>query len=58
MQRLVNNVAGHAAAVNREDILRRVFDYWRNIDKSIGDRIEAACLEKRAQGGGAALLDS
>jgi catalase len=56
-ERLVNNVAGHAAAVNRDDILQRVFEYWRNIDKAIGDRIEAACLEKRAEGDEVKLLD-
>ncbi len=55
--RLVNNVAGHAAAVNREDILNRVFDYWRKIDKAIGDRIETACLEKRKVGDEVKLLD-
>jgi catalase len=55
--RLVDNVAGHAAAVNREDILHRVFEYWRNIDKEIGDRIETACLDKRKAGGEVKLLD-
>ncbi len=57
-QRLVDNVAGHAAAVNRTDILERVFEYWRNIDKAIGDRIEAATLEVREHGDQNALLDS
>ena len=56
--RLVDNVAGHASACNREDILVRVFEYWRNIDKAIGDRIEAATLEKRRTGGETKLLDS
>jgi catalase len=56
-ERLVDNVAGHAAAVQREDILQRVFEYWRNIDKAIGDRIEAACLEKRREGDEVKLLD-
>jgi catalase len=55
--RLVDNVAGHAAAVNREDILQRVFEYWRNIDKAIGDRVETACLEKRKAGDEVKLLD-
>ena len=55
--RLVNNVVGHAAAVNDEAILHRVFDYWRNIDKAIGDRIEAACIEKRQAGDEVKLLD-
>jgi hypothetical protein len=26
-------------------VLRRAFEYWRNVDKTIGDRIEAATLE-------------
>ena len=45
------------AAVDRQDIRQRVFDYWRNIDKAIGDRIEAACLEKRKSGDEVKLLD-
>ena len=57
-QRLVDNVAGHAAAINREDLLQRVFAYWRNIDGEIGDRIEAACLEVRKANEQSALLDS
>ena len=57
-QRLVDNVAGHAAAVNRDDILQRVFDYWRNIDQAIGDRIETATREVRAAGEQNPLLDS
>ena len=56
--RLVQNVAGHAAAINRQDILHRVFEYWRNIDKTIGDRIETACLQIRTSGGENELLDS
>jgi catalase len=55
--RLVQNVAGHAAAVSREDVLQRVFAYWRNIDKAIGDQIEAACLQTRKTGGENKLLD-
>jgi catalase len=55
--RLVDNVAGHAAAVTSQDILQRVFDYWRKIDKTTGDRIEAACLHKRQTGGQVELLD-
>jgi catalase len=56
--RLVDNVAGHAAAVNRDDILQRVFEYWHNIDESIGDRIKAACLQVRKENGENDLLDS
>ena len=48
--RLVNNVSGAAGGVQREDVLARVFEYWRNIDKTIGDRIEQATRAKRAAG--------
>lgn len=57
-ERLVDNVAGHAAACNREDILERVYEYWRNIDQTLGDRIEAAIKEKRKAGDEVKLLDS
>ena len=56
--RLVKNVAGHAAAVTRQDILSRVFEYWRNIDTRLGERIESACLEVRASGEENKLLES
>ena len=46
----MSNVAGAAGGMQREDILARVFEYWRNIDKAIGDRIEAAIQEKRRTG--------
>ena len=40
--RFVDNVAGHLADGVSEPILVRAFDYWRNVDKDIGDRIEKA----------------
>ena len=40
--RFVNNVAGHLAKGVSEPILERAFAYWRNVDKTIGDRIEKA----------------
>ncbi|MGH3505076.1 MAG: catalase [Nocardioidaceae bacterium] len=40
--RLVSNVAGHLSAGVTEPVLQRAFEYWRNIDKDIGDRIEKA----------------
>jgi catalase len=36
--RLVSNVVGGLNGVS-EPVLERVFEYWRNIDKEIGDRI-------------------
>ncbi len=38
-QRLVDNVSGHLLNGVGEPVLSRAFDYWRNIDKAIGDRI-------------------
>lgn len=41
-ERLVHNVAGAAAGVQSDEIRERVYQYWKNIDKAIGDKIEAA----------------
>ena len=38
--RFVKTVAGALKGV-QADVLARAFDYWRNVDQSIGDRIEA-----------------
>ncbi|MFE3546040.1 catalase [Nocardia sp. NPDC059177] len=38
--RLVNNVVGHLLAGVTEPVLARAFDYWRNIDPEVGNRIE------------------
>ncbi len=37
--RLVSNVVGHLKGGVAEPVLQRVFEYWRNIDKGLGDRI-------------------
>ncbi len=47
-ERLVDTVSGILANLRREEVLQRAFEYWRNIDKAVGDRIEGATLEKRA----------
>ena len=44
--RLVNNVVGHLTAGVSEKVLVRAFDYWRNIDRKVGDKIEKAVREK------------
>ncbi|MDN5917138.1 MAG: catalase [Pseudonocardia sp.] len=41
-ERLVANVAGHLTGGVSEPVLQRAFEYWRNIDKNIGDRIADA----------------
>lgn len=38
-ERLVSNVVGHLKKGVSEPVLQRAFEYWRNIDKEIGDRI-------------------
>jgi catalase len=40
-ERLVNNVTGHLRNGVSEQVLERAFEYWKNIDKETGDRIEA-----------------
>jgi catalase len=48
--RLVDNVSGAMSGIQRDEILQRAFEYWRNIDKPIGEQIEAATLRKKAAG--------
>lgn len=38
-KRLINNVVGHLKAGVSEPVLRRACDYWRHIDKDVGDEI-------------------
>tara|TARA_R110001599_G_scaffold353866_1_gene600970 strand:- start:91771 stop:93225 length:1455 start_codon:yes stop_codon:yes gene_type:complete len=38
--RLVANASGHLKAGVTEPVLGRAFEYWRNIDENIGERIE------------------
>jgi catalase len=45
--RLVDTVSGVLSGLRREEVLQRAFEYWRNIDRTVGDRIEAAALERR-----------
>lgn len=41
-ERLVSNVAGHLKAGVSEPVLERAFEYWRQIDEEIGERIARA----------------
>ena len=47
-ERLVSNVVGHLLDGVTEPVLQRAFEYWRNVDKDLGDKIEAGV---RAQAG-------
>lgn len=46
-ERLVNNVVGHLLNGVSHPVLERAFDYWKNIDASIGKRIEAGVKAKQ-----------
>ncbi|HKC26812.1 MAG TPA: catalase-related domain-containing protein, partial [Jatrophihabitans sp.] len=39
-QRLVNNIVGHLLNGVSEPVLERAFEYWRNVDTDLGDRVE------------------
>ncbi|HEV3129831.1 MAG TPA: catalase-related domain-containing protein, partial [Solirubrobacteraceae bacterium] len=41
-ERLVSNVAGHLSDGVSQQVLARAFEYWKNIDQELGERIEQA----------------
>ena len=45
-ERLVNNIVGHLLNAVSEPVLQRAFEYWRNVDKSLGDKVEAGVRAK------------
>jgi catalase len=45
-ERLVNNIVGHLLNGVSDAVLHRAFEYWRNVDKNLGDRIEAGVRAK------------
>jgi catalase len=51
--RLVSNVVGHLSNGVSEPVLLRAFEYWRNVDKNLGDRIERGVLNGADTGTGA-----
>jgi catalase len=38
--RLVSNIAGHLADGVSDQVLARAFEYWKNVDQQLGERIE------------------
>ena len=40
-ERLVDNIVGHLLNGVSEPVLQRAFEYWRNVDKDLGDKVEA-----------------
>jgi catalase len=41
-QRLVSNVTGHLRNGVSKEVLDRAFEYWKKIDKEVGDKIKTA----------------
>lgn len=46
-ERLVNNVVGHLLNGVSQPVLERAFEYWKNIDTKIGQRIEKGVKAKQ-----------
>ena len=46
-ERLVDNIVGHLLNGVSEPVLERAFEYWRNVDKDLGDRVEAGVRAKQ-----------
>ena len=44
-ERLANNIAGHVLNGVEEPVLSRVFEYWRHVDKNLGDAVEQLVRE-------------
>jgi catalase len=40
--RLVANIAGHVSHVTTDELRQRVYAYWRNVDETLGKRVEEA----------------
>ena len=52
-ERLVSNVVGHLLDGVTEPVLQRAFQYWRNVDKNLGDKVEAGVRAKQGEQAGA-----
>jgi catalase len=47
-ERLVTNIAGHLLNGVTEPVLKRAFEYWRNVDKDLGQAVEAAVSNRQS----------
>ena len=46
-ERLAGNVVGHLLNGVTEPVLQRACEYWRNVDKDLGDKIESGVRAKQ-----------
>ncbi|QCQ92863.1 catalase [Rhodococcus sp. SGAir0479] len=56
-ERLVSNVVGHLLNRVSEPVLVRAFEYWRNIDKDVGERIEKGVRAEQSGSNGSGSSD-
>ncbi len=47
--RLVDNIVGHLLNAVSEPVLLRAFDYWRHVDKNLGDKVDAGVRAKQGE---------
>ncbi|MGH3857192.1 MAG: catalase [Pseudonocardiaceae bacterium] len=47
--RLVDNIVGHLLNAVSEPVLERAFEYWSNVDKDLGDRVEQGVRAKQSE---------
>jgi catalase len=48
-ERLVDNIVGHLLNGVSEPVLQRAFEYWRNVDKGLGDSVENGVRSKQSE---------
>ena len=52
--RLVDNIVGHLLDGVSEPVLVRAFDYFRNVDEELGNRVEAGVRRSMLKPAGSA----
>jgi catalase len=46
--RLVSNITGHLLGGVTEPVLERAFQYWKNVDQTLGERVEKGVRDGQA----------
>ena len=47
-ERLAGNITGHLLNRVTEPVLQRAFQYWKNVDKNLGDKVEKAVRDAQS----------
>ena len=45
----MDNIVGHLLNGVSEKVLTRAFEYWRNVDQDLGDKVEAGVRDKQGE---------